>query len=57
LNIAARRYQATGNATFLAWADKELSWFLHSGMINGEYLVNDGLDKYGHNNNGMCMHP
>jgi hypothetical protein len=56
LNIAARRYHATGNATYLTWADKELSWFLHSGMINNEYLVNDGLDKYGHNNNGMGMH-
>jgi predicted alpha-1,6-mannanase (GH76 family) len=45
-------YKATGNATFLQWAEKELSWFLRSGMINGEYLVNDGLDKYGRNNNG-----
>ncbi len=46
------RYKATGNATFLQWANKELSWFLQSGMINEEYLVNDGLDKYGRNNNG-----
>jgi predicted alpha-1,6-mannanase (GH76 family) len=45
-------YKATGNSTFLHWAEKELSWFLQSGMINREYLVNDGLDKYGHNNNG-----
>lgn len=45
-------YKATGNTTFLQWAQKELSWFLKSGMVNGGYLVNDGLDKYGHNNHG-----
>jgi hypothetical protein len=45
-------YKATGNATFLHWADKELKWLLASGMINSDYLVNDGLDKYGRNNNG-----
>jgi hypothetical protein len=45
-------YKATGNETFLKWAHKEAAWFLESGMINREYLVNDGLDKHGHNNNG-----
>ena len=45
-------FRATGNSTYLEWATKEVAWFLKSGMINDVYLVNDGLDKYGHNNNG-----
>jgi predicted alpha-1,6-mannanase (GH76 family) len=45
-------YKATGNSTFLHWAHRELAWFLECGMINRQFLLNDGLDQYGHNNNG-----
>jgi len=45
-------YRATGNSTYLQWAMKEARWLLQSGMINDAFLVNDGLDKYGRNNNG-----
>ena len=29
---------------YLVWANKEWKWFSHSGMINRDNLVNDGLD-------------
>jgi len=32
------------------WAEKELNWFAHSGMINSDHLVNDGLDESCANN-------
>src|SRR6185437_15617563 len=30
-------------ARYLKWANREWSWFAHSGMINSRNLVNDGL--------------
>lgn len=38
---------------YLTWAQREWEWFQHSGMINGENLINDGLDKTCHNNHGI----
>jgi predicted alpha-1,6-mannanase (GH76 family) len=35
---------------YLAWAEAEWSWFDHSGMINKDDLVNDGLDSNCRNN-------
>ncbi len=35
---------------YLDWANREWSWFSHSGMINSEGLINDGLDSSCHNN-------
>lgn len=35
---------------YLTWAQREWEWFQHSGMINSENLINDGLDKACHNN-------
>ena len=35
---------------YLQWAKKEEKWFLSSGMINGQFLVNDGLDPDCRNN-------
>jgi predicted alpha-1,6-mannanase (GH76 family) len=37
-------------ADYLLWAKKEERWFLSSGMINADSLVNDGLDASCHNN-------
>ena len=37
-------------ADYLLWARKEEQWFLSSGMINADSLVNDGLDASCHNN-------
>jgi predicted alpha-1,6-mannanase (GH76 family) len=37
-------------AAYLLWAEKEERWFLSSGMINGDSLVNDGLDASCRNN-------
>ncbi len=34
------------------WALKEWQWFSQSGMINSEYLINDGLSSSCQNNNG-----
>ncbi|HEY9126862.1 MAG TPA: glycoside hydrolase family 76 protein [Acidobacteriaceae bacterium] len=37
-------------AGYLDWARKEERWFVGSGMINGDGLINDGLDASCHNN-------
>jgi predicted alpha-1,6-mannanase (GH76 family) len=34
------------------WAEKEERWFVNSGMINAQGLINDGLDSACHNNQG-----
>jgi hypothetical protein len=39
-----------GDSKYLAWAEAEWSWFDGSGMINKDYLVNDGLDDDCQNN-------
>ena len=44
LTIAARLHQRIGDDTmYLDWAQREWDWFVASGMINGDSLVNDGL--------------
>jgi len=37
---------------FLSYANLELEWFLNSGMINDQYLINDGLTVI---NNTTCV--
>lgn len=47
----ALQYRALGQpgkaAWAASWASKQLGWLLGSGMINGSWLVNDGLDTFG----------
>jgi len=40
----------TSNSTYLDKANSEWRWFEASGMINGQNLINDGLDSSCHNN-------
>ncbi len=35
---------------YLDWADKSWNWFLRSGMLNAQNLINDGLDDNCRNN-------
>ncbi|PWU11686.1 MAG: hypothetical protein C5B50_22830, partial [Verrucomicrobia bacterium] len=55
LLLAIRLHQRTpgdsGSGSFLYWATNEWTWFKNSGMINGQNLVNDGLN--GCVNNGQ----
>jgi len=43
-SLANREPDASRRRDDLQWAHKEWSWFLHSGMINGQHLINDGLE-------------
>ncbi|HTZ89509.1 MAG TPA: glycoside hydrolase family 76 protein [Alloacidobacterium sp.] len=43
-HLAARTSDPADRARYLAWAEKEWSWFANSGMINARHLINDGLD-------------
>lgn len=56
LQVATMLHEVTpgdqGPTSYLAWAQKEADWFLHSGMINGSGLVNDGLTANCRNNAG-----
>ena len=50
LELSARLYLETHQATYLQWAQKELSWFKASGLINSSNLINDGLTTSCQNN-------
>jgi predicted alpha-1,6-mannanase (GH76 family) len=43
-SLANREKDAARRQGDLAWAHKEWTWFLSSGMINSNHLVNDGLN-------------
>ena len=49
LSVAARLANHAANpsrkAEYVGWAQKEWDWFARSGMINGQHLVNDGLNS------------
>jgi predicted alpha-1,6-mannanase (GH76 family) len=44
-SLANREPDAARRTSDLAWAQKEWAWFRDSGMINGDHLINDGLDR------------
>ena len=48
--MSARLYLVTHQASYLQWAQKELSWFKGSGLINSSNLINDGLTTSCQNN-------
>lgn len=55
LDVAAKlanRTSGSTSANYLAWAQKEWSWFNSSGMINASNLVNDGLNSSCMNDHG-----
>lgn len=43
--LANRERDATERGDDLARAEKEWTWFSGTGMINGDHLINDGLDS------------
>ena len=48
LSVAAHLANRTGGADkakYAQWARREWTWFLASGMINGQNLINDGLNS------------
>jgi len=44
-HLAARSTDEKEKATYLDWAEREWKWFVKTGMINADHLVNDGLDS------------
>ncbi len=57
LSVAVRLAEVSdgeGRRQYIDWAQKEERWFLASGMINGDSLVNDGLDASCGNNHGTA---
>ena len=44
-SLANRASTPEQRQKYLAWAQKEWAWFHDSGMINGEHLINDGLNS------------
>ncbi|HTV04505.1 MAG TPA: glycoside hydrolase family 76 protein [Acidobacteriaceae bacterium] len=49
-HLANRAATPQRRSAYLAWATREWQWFSHSGMINANHLVNDGLDDRCRNN-------
>jgi len=43
-SLANRAKMPEERQKYLSWAQKEWAWFDHSGMINQDHLVNDGLN-------------
>ncbi len=48
--LASRQSTIWQRAYYLDWALKGWNWLSQSGMMNGDYLFNDGLDKNCNNN-------
>ncbi|CAN9459756.1 unnamed protein product [Alternaria alternata] len=50
-HLANRAQGRRKRATYLAWAEESLQWFLESGMITDDGIINDGLTEDCENNN------
>lgn len=44
-SLANRASTSEQREKYLAWAQREWAWFAASGMINGQHLINDGLNS------------
>lgn len=53
LSLAIDLYLLTNNTQYLTWAKQEWQWFNQSGLINKQYLINDGLLNNCNNNNAQ----
>ena len=51
--LAIETADSTKKAYYLNWALKDWAWFKNSGMINSDYMINDGLNHNCANNNGI----
>ncbi len=49
-HLAARASSGAERKMYLKWSRREWQWFSHTGMINSDHLVNDGLDAQCANN-------
>jgi predicted alpha-1,6-mannanase (GH76 family) len=45
LALATLLYETTHQPDYLQWSHKEWDWFAHTGLINADSLINDGLDR------------
>lgn len=52
LAIGAKLYLRSSTQDYLAWAQRDWTWFASSGLINAKHLINDGLNGACANNNG-----
>ncbi|KAJ4381314.1 hypothetical protein N0V86_003663 [Didymella sp. IMI 355093] len=52
----ANRVPASEKANYQNWAQMEWDWFWESGVINGDGLVNDGIDKNTCQNDGKTTY-
>jgi len=43
-HLAERSRDEKEKARYLDWAQREWKWFVHTGMINADHQINDGLD-------------
>lgn len=50
--LSARLYGRTGKAVYKQWALNAYAWFMQSGLMNDDNLINDGLDSNTRENNG-----
>lgn len=52
----ANRASGDERANYLKWAQAEWDWFSNSGVINGDNLINDGIDKSSCKNDGKTTY-
>lgn len=50
LTVAGRLFLHTSLNSYIDWATEEWNWFLNSGMLNAQSLINDGLTNACANN-------
>ena len=49
-HLANRVPDSSQAKTYLEWANREWKWFRHTGMIERDHLISDGLDSSCHDN-------